>query len=529
MKKREFLKKLKQELIKYNIEDMDDLLNNYANYIDEKIAMGLSEEEAVKSFGTIEEIVREIVVSQKKQNVGEDIISSLSKKIMNFIEQFFHLIKTKEPKELLKIFIEILLFILFIAFCHIPVELLENFGKFLFSILSNPINQMFYLFWKIILNFAYILISISCFTKFISKRYFIKDISSTKNTKAKNEKTVLNFNIVQGLAIIFKFLAILFLLGLSIYLILMGIILCLCVYFLFYGIAYYGLYLIFLALFLLGFLFFQLLYRFVIDQKGNFKRILAFLTISFLLLGSGCILATFEIADTTFVNDAPSNLEIETLKEELPFTLDLTLIGNIGDYIVDNSLANIQIIYKYYPIATKVKTNIEKKDEKVYLNWDFHELKISKELIFQMLNDLKEKKIYNYYLEPQIIVRANEEQIKILKENRQKYYHNVAIYSECEFVRTYQVLDFLQRNNDDFTYVTLASFLDDDVYTVKLNSSLVPNLEKNAYYEFLFKTYQSFIDTDIEEIFKDSEVLKVVKTNLVGQEQIQDKSCRIFY
>ena len=146
-----------------------------------------------------------------------------------------------------------------------------------------------------------------------------------------------------------------------------------------------------------------------------------------------------------------------------------------------------------------------------------------------MLLDLKEKKIYNYYLEPQIIVRSNEENINDIKKNRQKYYQNNKEYLTCEFVRTYKVLDIIKGSKEEYSYITLSSFLDDEIYTAKIKNNLINNLVIDSYYEFTFQTYQSYIDTDIDDVFKDSNVIKVTKTDKLPSEQINDNSCRVFF
>ena len=266
----------------------------------------------------------------------------------------------------------------------------------------------------------------------------------------------------------------------------------------------------------------------MLDYKFRGGKILISLISCFIILGFGCVLAINEVANTSFINQNPPNLQMETLSEEIPYTSNLVLIGNISDYVVDNELTNVIVMYNYYPIGTKMSTKITKNKNEVYLNYKYDEINISKELINQMLKDLKNKKIYNYYLEPQIVIKANENTINLIKKNRQNYYHNIKEYLSCEFVRTYKVLDIIKSSKEDYSYITLTSF-NDDVYTVKLKNNLVNNLLIDNYYEFTFQTYQSYIDTDIEEVFRDAEVIRINKTDKLIDEQINDNTCRVFY
>ena len=142
---------------------------------------------------------------------------------------------------------------------------------------------------------------------------------------------------------------------------------------------------------------------------------------------------------------------------------------------------------------------------------------------------MKEKKVYNYYIEPIITITANEENIDVIKKNRQKYYENHTNYSACEFVRTYTV-EMVRDTHDELQkVVVLSEYLEDDLGSVKLSSSLVSSLEPGKTYEFTFRTYQSYIDTDIENVFDENEVVRITETDKTGVSQRQDSSCSIFY
>ena len=534
MTKKQFLKQLKEKLQDIENDELEEILNQYSSLIDEKIAMGKSEKEAVKIFGEVDEIAETIIKDYNRKNYKDkDIISNYSKKLMDYGERFFSFLSKKDTSELIKILIEVIVVIFLIGLCHIPISILEGLGKSVFYILSAPLNKIFYIIWKVVLELAYLALAILAFGKFIGMRYLnVEEAKDVKKYKVHVEVKKVNkepYSLIKIGVVFLKFLAILILFGLSIYLMGMGLVLGICFYLLIKGVTYFGLYLVMLSLFLLGTLFFEILFDFVLDHKFRGGKILASLISCFILLGFGCILAINEVANTSFVNQNPPNLAMETLTEEIPYTSNLILIGNIGDYIVDNSLSNIIVMYNYYPIGTKMSSKITKNKNEVYLNYRYDEIKISKELISQMLNDLKQKKIYNYYLEPQIVIKANEDTINVIKKNRQKYYQNSKEYLTCEFVRTYKVLDVIKSSKEDYSYVTLTSFSDDDVYTAKLKNNLVNNILVDNYYEFTFQTYQSYIDTDIDEVFKNANVIRVNKTDKLPGEQIDDNSCRVFY
>lgn len=62
MKKKEFLDKLKNSLNGLPKEDIEERLAFYSEMIDDRIEEGLSEEDAVKDIGSVDEIVSQIII-----------------------------------------------------------------------------------------------------------------------------------------------------------------------------------------------------------------------------------------------------------------------------------------------------------------------------------------------------------------------------------------------------------------------------------------------------------------------------------
>lgn len=554
MKKEEFLNKLRKRLDILEEKEVEDLLSEYEGYIDEKIEAGASEEEAVNSFGDIDELADELLKAYKvKVPKNDDPIGNFANKVVKIIDRLIQDFSKKSPKEIAQFVIEIFLILLLIGLCHIPVSMLVDLGSNVFNILSSPLNRIFYTVWSFVLEFAYCILAIVVFVRIFNYRYLQKvsieeekkeePKEYKKKEKPKKEKVVqevcvekrksglTSFSefIIKIGVFFLKFLAICILFGVSVYLIGMGIVLAICVYLLIQGVTYFGFYLVMLSLFILGIIFFWLLFNFVLDRKNHGLRLAVSLLVSFTLLGVGCGVATLEVAETEFINSPPSDITTEVMQEELVMNEDTIFIGNISDYVVDNSLENVLVEYRYYPLGNKMATNIHKDDDFVYLDWSLEKIYLRQELLSHFINDLKEKKVYNYYIEPTIVITANEQNIETIKENRQKYYQNETNYSSCDFVRTYFV-EMIKESDDGEDYtVVLSEYLSDDLTTVRLDKDIATDLKVGFYYEFTFKTYQAYIDTDIENIFDENEVVSVKETDKVGVNQIQQDSCSIFY
>ncbi len=555
MKKEEFLNKLRKRLDVLEEKEVEDILTEYEGYIDEKIEAGSTEEEAVNSFGDVDLLADELLKAYKvKVSKNEDPIGNFANKIVKIIDRLINDLSKKSPKEIARFIIEIFVILLLIGLCHIPVSMLVNLGSNVFNILSSPLNRIFYTIWSFVLEFAYAILAIVVFVRVFNYRY-LQNVSLEEEPKQKNTKKIKNVKkegkkekvvedvliankksyitsfsefIIKISVFFLKFLAICILFGVSMYLIGMGIVLAICIYLLIQGVTYFGFYLVMLSLFILGIIFFWLLFNFVLDRKNHGLRLAVSLLISFTLLGVGCGIATLEVAETEFINSPPSDITIEVMQEELVMNEDTIFIGNISDYVVDNSLENVLVEYRYYPLGNRMATNIHKEDEFVYLDWTLEKLYLRGELLTHFINDLKEKKVYNYYIEPTIVLTANEENIEQIKQNRQKYYHNERHYSSCNFVRTYFV-EMIKESDDKEDYsVVLSEYGSDGITTVRLDKDVSSDLEVGYYFEFTFKTYQSYIDTDIAHIFLENEVVSVKKTDKTGVNQIQEDSC-IFY
>lgn len=552
MKKDEFLNKLRKKLEILEEAEVNDILTEYEGYIDEKMAGGSSEEEAVESFGSVDELAEELLRAYKvKIKKNDDPIGTFANKVLNVIDKLINDLSKMSPQEILRFILEIVLLVFCIFLCHIPVSMLVSLGGNVFGILSSPLNRIFFSIWRFVLEFAYFILAIVVFVRIFDRRYLKKDVSFSKKVPLKEKKvkksqelkeeavvalparkssiTAISELIVKICVFFLKFLAICILFGVSMYLIGMGVVLAICVYLLIQGVTYFGFYLVMLSLFWLGVIFFQLLFNFVLDRKNKGMQLAISLIISFTLLGVGCGIATFEVANTEFINSPPDDIQIEVLDEELVMDEDTIFIGNISDYQVDNSLENVLVQYKYYPLGNKMETDIYKDDSFVYLNWSLEKIYLKNELLNHIVEDLKNKTVYNYYIEPTIVITANEENIARIKKNRQKYYDHETNYTSCDFVRTYYVEMVKELQDEAKVAVVLSEYQVDKLVTVELDATLARGLEEGSYYEFTFNTYQAYIDTDIEHIFRENEVVSVQKTDKMGEEQIREDSCSMFY
>ena len=81
MNKQEFLNQLEKKLDRINETERKDILMEYGTYIDDKMATGVSEEDAVSGFGDVDELAEEILDAYKinTDNVQTKVDKTLDK------------------------------------------------------------------------------------------------------------------------------------------------------------------------------------------------------------------------------------------------------------------------------------------------------------------------------------------------------------------------------------------------------------------------------------------------------------------
>ena len=76
MLKKEFLDVLNQKLSLISDKEREDIILEYGTYIDDKIAGGVAEEEAVAGFGDVDELVKDILDAYKINTDSMDPFSN---------------------------------------------------------------------------------------------------------------------------------------------------------------------------------------------------------------------------------------------------------------------------------------------------------------------------------------------------------------------------------------------------------------------------------------------------------------------
>ncbi len=539
MKKNEFLSKLRKRLDVLEDAEIDDIISEYEGYIEEKVNAGLTEEEAVKELGELDLIVKEMLaaykVKEKKEEVNTDFLTRITNKISDFVDSF----NNKSSKDIIKIIIEIALIMLIIGIIRLPFSLVKNLGENLFLDLGSPVGSIFADIWEFVIDLSYTIIAILFFIKMLDKRLFKKFANNIiekdeeekdlgyKNRPEEIDEDTDNRDVVNRICdVIFKaffifisFFIVCFLIGIT-------IILALMIYLLINGVKYYGILLLVLSLFLGGAFFLEIAINFICKRKMKAWIILTRLFIIILLMGTGLTIGAIEITNTEIIYDYQKT-DTKTISRNIEMKNTL-MIYDYDEIKIDNTLGDIvKIEYKYPDFKDNLRVEIEIDEcgyNAICLEEDIENFSWNKDIFKLFINSLKNKKIYVNNFKIYKTIYVNEKNYKILTDN--KNYDNQNNYN-VSFIKTYNVLKVTESNDEEYVYLTLRRFQDEDVETVKVNKYVARDVEADKNYEFTFEVNldllsDDFEQDDIEDIFREARLVNISYTDKLGLEQIQE-------
>ena len=530
MTKEEFLNKLRRELDVLEDSEIDDIISEYEGYIEEKVSRGLTEEEAVKELGDFKEIVEDLKAAYKVKQKDSNYVNRFISKISLGFDYILNELSNKSAKDIIKFIVEICLILFLIFIFKIPFLLIKDLGWNIFSGLSIPLRDTFYGIWSFIFELSYFILAVILFIKIIERRYFKgfsekivdeveRETSKKKEPKKKEQtepkkeevevipkKRVGIVDMITSICMFFlKFIVIICLFGVACYLVGMVFALGLGIYLLIKGVTYFGIFILLIALFLAGILLLELGIYFIFNKRIKARHVLAEVLIIIILSGVGLSLSTVEIANTEIIYDT-SYEDAKKVTEEIKMSNNLALYGNYN-IIIDNSLTDTIKIEYIYPNINNAEVNISLNtySNGYYLDYEVSNLSWNSKALEEVIENLKDKKIYvdNFDIEKNVYI--SEENSKILLENKNS--HQQVIH---EFSKNYSILN--KTINEDNIVVTLK---DNDTFeeaTITNSSSLLNTVEIGKSYTFTFEYNTPELDltqNTIPEIFGKCKLISI--------------------
>ena len=394
----------------------------------------------------LDDLVNKNIEEVKDLTSSKKVILNFFKSVGDGINKTIRMLESFSFKELVKFLCQIAVIIIVIALCNIP-----------FQIIENAITQAFYNndMYEIISSFcSFIMILLySCFA--IIAFFYVYKVKFLDNIDIENSdndnKTILynenknilkkeNFTIKSGrLSILdllmnlfiwfLKFIFIIFMFPIIMSII--GGVICfvLLIILIFKGLFLIGPILISLSLVVFSIMIMEILFNFIVNKKNNFKRIFIVCISSIVLASIGIGLSIGYFSNIEIINKAPNQYEIETKEEIIPMNDKLFIhdnyYGNI-DYIEDNNLNDqVKIDVDYYKSIYDINI-ISNENNTISIHSEEPGVIKIGEYLDQVIDNLKNKKIYNYDIlsEVKIRVTTSSENINKIKYNRENYIEN---------------------------------------------------------------------------------------------------------
>lgn len=199
MNKEEFLKKLEKELSILNEKERQDIIDEYKDTIEDKVKHGQTEEEAVKDFGDLDELVSGILDAykinpkythkeegsfNKLTEEGEKLIKKGANKLANMTRDFANNIKDNDTEMNLNLAFEIIIKIFFtlilLAVLTIPFRIFKDLGFSFADTFFSPLSGLVKLIIVILFFALYLGISILIIIA-LFKQYFKQNNNPQEN------------------------------------------------------------------------------------------------------------------------------------------------------------------------------------------------------------------------------------------------------------------------------------------------------------------------------------------------------------
>ncbi len=442
MNKKTFLDKLRKRLQILNNDEIEDIIEEYEGHINEKVSSGKTEEEAISDFGDFDCLVKDILSAYKinedyENNIKEkNVVADFIDNCVSFVKDFVKNIGSRSKDDIIKFIIEFIILIIFIAILKLPVLFIEEIGSWLFERLISPFGNGLAIIWKYMIEIIYLILAVVGIVSFVKKRYMdgemVKETKSSneenikKNTKKivkeKKEKTS-NGSFTKILVMAIK-VCLIFVLIPAIFSFLASFV-CLVIgsVLIAQGLPYVGILLCGLTYVSLNYIFLDLCFRFIFNKKLNLKALLISIITTVILFIVGIALSLYEVVNTTYINSVPSNYKKEIKEKTEIYSLDTNLTcenfhHTSCSYEIDESLQdNITATIEYY----NFNKDFEIDDDLNYRRIEDAEYSL-KEIYDLVINDLKQRKIYNYskLSDIDVKIKVSSKTMKQIEENNRK-------------------------------------------------------------------------------------------------------------
>lgn len=417
---------------------------------------------------TMDELVNADEIKKKDKDIKRKSVLEYKDDVFDFIRNSVQRLEKMSGTEILKCIIFLFFIILILMLGKIPVDYVKDLGTNLFMNFPEGINIFFKSIWEIIIDLVYLIIAIIAFIYIFKVKYLdnynnIEEIEVSSNSdenKNKKEDKIENCNktiktikkeennnyhsmsfleFLTKLVLYFiKFMAIVMSVPFIFSLLFLFIGLAISVILLFKKVFYLGILLSLVSVVSLNIIFLAIIFNFVLNGKQNLKVTFITIIASIGLLGVGIGVTSLDVAESTYINEAPK--EYKMSKDVYEYNIsDKMLINthyldNSITYVEDETITDkIKLEVKYY--KNFYQYSIEERDNML----DFHGTNQTitiKDISKALIKDLQNKEFHDYskLYKLDIVVTTSKENIKKIKEAENEYLINIRKMEEQDYV-----------------------------------------------------------------------------------------------
>lgn len=403
--------------------------------------------------------------------------STLVDQFLKIIKDCYYCITNMKANEVIRMILEMIILIIIIRFIGFPFEFIANKVKYIFLNSNFFLTDVFgYLFYSVIIIIYTILaVIIVCYIfklryldcyepkeTPIEKDNIKEDMKDNNSSKEKenviivkdNNHSIINFlvNIVIGfIKIIIGFISI----GLVFTIVGLSTALAIFMIGAFNKILFVGIIIGLIASIVICANLIEMAFYFIFNHKVSLPRILITSLISLIVIGIGIGISFFDMTKYEYIDSLPKTAKVEINKDEYVYKDNMYIdyynysmgIDSVV-YEIDNTIPNDKFIIeykssKYMDLSVTNENNIIE----IYRNYHL----TGQEVFKEVLENLKDKKIYSYNIYEKVKIIGGEEVIAKLKDNHKRiiderirqnnYYH------EIEEEKYLEIIDDLNEEN----------------------------------------------------------------------------------
>lgn len=424
MNKKDFLKKLENKLMILNDTERKDIINEYTDIIDNKISDGKTEEDAIKEFGSVDVLAKEVLEAYKintnyndgdndNRNFSQELdfwikkgAKELSEFTKNVISQFKKDNKNVKVEDIFEIILKIMFVFFLLSIIFFP---LRGLGYLISEVLFGGLfSFIINLIWRFMLGILFIFIAFLVGYTIIRDTLNKKEVEVVKTKKeiTKEEKQEKKYkqvassltHVIQSILKVFvvfwtlPFIFLLLISYLAFAVLIFGIT---------KGIMWYG----FILLAISSIIFFHQLLNVIYTLlfKNKLAKLYPFL-IAFVIFLVGNIMAVEYIINfKIYTNYMPEEkYERATIQESFTITKDVLELDNlysstnynveVNNELLDNE---VLLIIHYYKDYSKPELTRSYVGNRIIVRESTKENIINSKIFNDIVDNLKENKFYD--------------------------------------------------------------------------------------------------------------------------------------